>query len=124
MFQSHFDEILYSQIDFFLVGRTHYGLEGERRRSSFSVRGAIGFNGTKADPGAAFGSAIRLVATDDAHVENARAKCDGSKNDRIRRAFGANRLHFLSISCFRCVWRSVCTTRERQGLSHEVQPTP
>ena len=74
MFQSHFDEILYSQIDFFLVGRTHYGLEGERRRSSFSVRGAIGFNGTKADPGAAFGSAIRLVATDDAHVENARAK--------------------------------------------------
>ena len=69
-FQLQVDEIPFFQIDFFLVGRRHYGLEGERRRSGFSVRSATGIKGKKANLGAEFGSASRLVTTNDAHAEN------------------------------------------------------
>ena len=69
-FQSQVDEIPIFQIDFFLVGRRHYGLEGERRRSGFSVRSATGIKGKKANLGAEFGSASCLVTTNDAHAEN------------------------------------------------------
>lgn len=53
-----------------------------------------------------------------------RAKGNGSKDDRNRRAPDADQPHLLSVGRFRCVWRIVRTIRERQGLSYEVQPTP